>query len=172
MKDNWRSADAVGFETAHRQLGAFVTQREILSSCEISWLRAALPYSVQLSHDERFWRAFTILDQARWSATHEAAMMLIWMAIETLFDLGHKREKAKAISSALSSYISVAKPERDRTYQAVSSLYFHRGRIAHAGRTVSPEVVGQSFHLAGAAFNRVLTDGALPPSSGDRASRR
>jgi hypothetical protein len=129
---------------------------------ELSWLRDMLPVAARLYHDERFFRAFSIYDQAQWTPTPEMGTVLIWTAIEILFDLASEREKTKAICKALSDYIGTDRSDRDRAYQVIRSLYYKRGQTVHAGRSVGWQDVVQSFRLASAAFQRVLIDGGLP----------
>ncbi|MBI4967609.1 MAG: hypothetical protein HZC25_05765 [Rhodospirillales bacterium] len=155
--------DAVAFESTPHQIGAFTEVRTVIGKEEFEWLRDLLPIATRLYHDERFFRAFSIFDQARWTPTQEMAAVLVWTAIEILFDLSSEREKTKAICNALSGYVGVDKADRDRAYQVINNLYFKRGQTVHAGRSMGPQDVIQSFRFASVAFQRVLIDGRLPP---------
>ena len=122
-----------------------------------------LPVAARLYHDERFFRAFSVYDQAQWTPTPEMGTVLVWTAIEILFDLASEREKTKAICGALSDFVGADKSDRDRAYQVIQSLYFKRGQTVHAGRTMDSQDVAQSFRLASSAFQQVLIEGKLPP---------
>jgi hypothetical protein len=90
--------------------------------------------------------------------------VLVWTAIEALFDLGAERDKTRAICKALSDYVSTSRADRDRAYQVIQDLYKKRGRVVHVGRSVDPSDFMQSLQLARVAFRRVLIDGELPMS--------
>jgi hypothetical protein len=92
------------------------------------------------------------------------AVVLVWTAMEILFDLSAEREKTKTICGALSAYVEAHPIDRDRAYQVIRDLYYKRGRTVHAGREIDPEDAVQSFQLAKAVFQRVLIDGKLPHS--------
>jgi hypothetical protein len=55
--------------------------------------------------------------------------MLIWTAIEILFDCSTERYKAKTISSALADFLGHDKPDRDRAFNIAVDLYGKRGRL-------------------------------------------
>ncbi len=155
---------AVAFESAPHQIGTFTATRTEASEDELLWLRDMLPVAARLYHDERFFRAFSVYDQAQWAPTPEMGTVLVWTAIEILFDLAGEREKTKAICRALSDYVAADQPDRDRAYQVIQNLYFKRGQTVHAGRSMAKQDVFQSFRLANAAFQRILIEGKLPPS--------
>ncbi len=164
MRELSQKAHAVAFESAPHQFGMFTAARSEASEDEILWLREMLPIAARLYHDERFFRAFSVYDQAQWTPTPEMGTVLVWTAIEILFDLAGEREKTKEICGALSDYVAVDRPDRDRAYQVIQSLYYKRGQTVHAGRGLAPEDVMQSYRLASTAFQRVLIDGSLPLS--------
>jgi hypothetical protein len=153
---------AIAFESAPHQIGTFTAMRVDVTDEELSWLRDMLPVAARLYHDERFFRAFSVYDQAQWSPTPEIGTVLVWTAIEILFNLASEREKTKSICKALSSYVAADQSDRDRAYQVIQSLYYKRGQTVHAGRTIAAQDVIQSFRLATVAFQRVLVDGGLP----------
>jgi hypothetical protein len=86
----------VAFEQAAQQIGAFRDHRVEATPDDLRWLSEMLPVSARLYHDERFFRAISIYDQSQWSSTLEMGAVLVWSALETLFDLGGEREKTKA----------------------------------------------------------------------------
>jgi hypothetical protein len=90
--------------------------------------------------------------------------LLIWTAIEILFDLSGEQGETKAICSALSEYVASDAQDRDRAYNVIRELYEKRGRIVHAGREIEARDFGQSFALARAAFRNVLGTAELPRS--------
>lgn len=165
MSKSWSKVEAIAFETAPQQTGVFTAQHIEASELHLSWLKEKLPVAARLYHEERFFRAFSIYDQSLWSPSPETSNMLIWTAIEILFDLGREREKNKAISGALSAYVAADRPDRDRAYQVIQGLYHKRGQAIHAGRRMDTEDIIQSHQLARAAFQRALINGKLPPSS-------
>ena len=154
---------AVAFESASHHIGAFTAMRIEAGEKELSWLSDMLPVAARLYHDERFFRAFSVYDQAQWTPTPEMGTVLVWTAIEILFDLAGEREKTKVICRALSDYIGVDESDRDRAYQVIQKLYYKRGQTVHAGRGMDSQDVIQSFRLASCAFQRVLIEGKLPP---------
>jgi hypothetical protein len=164
MGERSHEVQAIAFESAPHQIGTFTATRIEATEDEISWLRDLLPVAARLYHDERFFRAFSIYDQAQWTPTPEMGTVLVWTAIEILFDLAGEREKTKAICRALSDYVGVDKSDRDRAYQVIQDLYYKRGQTVHAGRGMESQDVIQSFHLANTAFQRVLIEGRLPQS--------
>jgi len=165
MAANVSEGQAVAFENALQQIGTFTANRIEVAERELSVLADTFPVAAKLYHDERFFRALSIYDQARWTPTPEMATVLVWTAIEILFDLESEREKTKAIARALSNYVSETAAETSRTYNVIKSLYYSRGRAIHAGLTISSGDVIQSFRLASTAFQRVLFEGELPKSA-------
>lgn len=164
-KENRERLQAIAFESAPHQIGVFTEMRAEATEEQLVWLRDTLPAGARLYHDERFFRAFSIYDQAQWTPTPEIGAVLVWTAIEILFDLASAREKTKAICKALSDYVGVDRSDRDRAYQVIQDLYYKRGQVVHAGRSMATQDVIQSYRLANVAFQRVLIDGTLPITS-------
>lgn len=164
MGERSEEVQAVAFESAPLQIGLFTATSTEVTEDELSWLRDMLPVAARLYHDERYFRAFSIYDQAQWTPTPEMGTMLVWAAIEILFDLGGEREKTKAICRALSDYVGADQSDRDRAYPVIQDLYYKRGQAVHAGRSMSSKDVIQSFRFANTAFQRVLIEGRLPIS--------
>lgn len=162
MSERWQKVQAVAFESAQHQIGTFTAMRVMATDGDLSWLRDVLPTATRLYHEERFFRAFSVYDQAQWTPTPEMGTVLVWTAIEILFDLAGEREKTRVICRALSDYVGTDQSDRDRAYQAIKSLYYKRGRTVHAGRRMASQDVIQSFRLASVAFQRVLAEGRLP----------
>ncbi len=155
----------VAFEASPDQLGLFSNEMwSVLSEEDLDWLQTFMPVILRLHGEERFFRSFSIYEQAQWSRTIEAASVLICSAIEALFDLGKERDKTKAISRALSEYVGEDRSDRDRAYQVISDLYRERSRVVHAGRSIEAKDFAQLFQLAKVAFRRVIIDGDLPPA--------
>ncbi|HLY44978.1 MAG TPA: hypothetical protein VKQ73_05320 [Stellaceae bacterium] len=166
MGGRWKEVKAVAFESAPRQIGAFTANCIEATEVEILWLRNTLPVAARLYRDERFFRAFSLYDQAQWTPTAEIGTVLVWTAIEILFDLTGTLEKTKAICNALSNYVAADRSDRDHAYQVIRKLYYVRGKTIHAGRSMTAPDVIQSFRLASVAFERVLMEGKLPPQQG------
>jgi hypothetical protein len=161
-----RAVNVVAFESSPHQL--FVTQRKETENTiaeDLDWLKKFLPVAARLYHEERFFRAFGTYEHAQWSPTREMGVVLVWSAVETLFDIGARRDKTKSICGALADYVAADPQDRDRVYQVIQSLYYERGRVVHVGHAMKPESAAQSFLLAKAAFRRVLIDEVLPPSA-------
>ncbi|AWC22459.1 hypothetical protein ASC75_24905 [Aminobacter sp. DSM 101952] len=154
----------ITFESATHQVGPYRTPSTVASEEDFLWLRTALPVASRLYHEERFFRAFSVYDQAQWSPTLEMGTVLVWTAIEALFDLGGEREKTKAICRALADYVSDGPSDRDRAFQVIRDMYGMRGSVVHNGGRVAPEDAIQSYQFAKVAFRRCIIDGKLPPS--------
>ncbi len=157
------AAAAVLFEDAHQHVGIFREQRAKATRNNLYWLKHFLPVAARLLRQERFFRAFSVYEQAQWSSTVDISTVLVWTAIEALFDLGHQRDKTRAICTALSEYVSTSPSDRDRAYQVVRDMLHKRGSVVHVGRSIDTKDFVQSFQFARVAFRRVLIDGALPP---------
>ena len=123
MGSEWRDASPYPFEGAPQQIGPFTAWREVATADDLAWLVDMLPIAARLYHDERFFRAMSVYNQAQWSPTLEMGVVLMWSALETLFDLGGEREKTKALSRAVSGYVGTDRSDRDRAYQVVRDLY-------------------------------------------------
>jgi Apea-like HEPN len=153
---------ALAFEAAPYHIGLFRSVREDIKTEDLEWLSETLPVAARLYHEERFMRGFSIFDESVWSGRVEMGTVLIWTAIEILFDLSGELHKTKAICSALSEHVASDAQDRDRAYNVIRELYEKRGRIVHAGREIEAQDFGQSFALARAAFMNVLGRRELP----------
>lgn len=154
----------IPFESATHHIGPYRTNSAAATEEDLRWLRGALPVAARLYHEERFFRAFSVYDQAQWSPTLEMGTVLVWTAIEALFDLGGEREKTKAICRALADYVGDGQSDRDRAYQVIRDMYGKRGSVVHYGGRVKPEDAIQSYQFAKVAFRRCIIDGRLPPA--------
>ncbi|WP_148219246.1 HEPN domain-containing protein [Azospirillum sp. B510] len=164
MGSEWQNASPYPFEGAPQQIGLFNAWREVATADDLVWLVDMLPIAVRLYHDERFFRAISVYNQAQWSPTLEMGVVLLWSALETLFGLGGEREKTKALSRAVSGYVATDRSDRDRAYQVVRDLYAKRGKVVHAGAKLDVNDVIQSFQFGRVCFRRVLIEGVLPAS--------
>lgn len=117
MNDPW----ALAFEASGYQTGIFRSQYTELTAADIAWLSNALPIAAHFYHDERFMRSFTIFDESLWSGRTEVGAVLIWTAMEILFDLSGEQHKTKAICSALSGHVAIDEQDRDRAYNVIGS---------------------------------------------------
>lgn len=165
MPQNSNMAKPFAYEAAPQQLGAFQVpgdDHRILSSEDLAWLKTFVPIAGNFLSDRRFSSAFELYDQAQWARTIETGMTLMWTSLEVLFDLGAAQNKTKAICRALSEYVTVNRPERDRAYTIIQKLCEQRGRIVHAGHSLTEQDAIQAFQLAKVAFRRVLIDQTLP----------
>jgi hypothetical protein len=160
------NAWAEAFEAASYQLGVFKATRVMVCEDDLRWLADTLPIAVRLYRSDRFMRAFTIFDEALWSNRVETATVLIWSAVEILFDLSGAKHKTKAICEAVSDWVGHDAADRDRAYNVIRDLYEKRGRIVHSGREIEGRDFGQSFTLAQAAFMNVLGRDELPNRAG------
>jgi hypothetical protein len=155
-------AAALAFEAAPFQTGLFRSMHKQVSEEDLRWVAETLPVAARLYHDDRFMRALSVFDESIWSARVEMSTILIWTAIEILFELGSQQHKTKAICSALAEYVATDSQDRDRAYNKIRELYEKRGRVVHVGRDIDPQDFGQSFAFARAAFTNVLNWGELP----------
>jgi hypothetical protein len=167
MADQCREVAAIAFEAAPNQFGSFRNRRSILNTADLEWLRDLFPTAARLYHDERFFRSFSVYEEAQWSSTVEVATALIWTAIETLFDLSGVQHKTQAISKALSQYVGDGPADIDRAYNVIREVYRKRGQVVHAGRSIESKDYLQTYQLARCAFRRLMIDGKLPASSCD-----
>lgn len=152
----------VAFEAAPYQIGLFRGLRQEITLDDLEWLASTLPVAAQLYRNERFMRALSIFDESVWSGRVELGAVLIWTAIEILFDLSGEQQKTKAICSALSEHVALDEADRDRAYNVIRELYEKRGRVVHAGRVIDEHDFVQSFALARAAFRNVLGRNQIP----------
>ena len=156
------TADA--FESAPYHIGLFRGMHATLTLEDLQWAATTLPIAARFCHDDRFMRAFSIFDESVWSLRVELGTILIWTAIEILFDKSAEQSKTKAICSALSEFVASSPEDRDRAYNMIRDLYEKRGRIVHVGQKIDPNDFGQSFAFARAAFMNVLNRNKLPPA--------
>ena len=164
MGDHGQDALAVAFEGATNHHGLFKGTRLQASADDLAFVRDLLPTAARLFHDDRFFRAFSVYDEAAWSPSIELSTVLIWTAIETLFDLGSAQHKTKAIAQALSGYVGSSPADRDRAYNTIRDLYQKRGRIVHVAGKVDSHDFMQTYALARSAFMRAIIAGELPPA--------
>lgn len=161
---NQQDAMAVAFEGSMNHHGLFKGTRIQASADDLGFVRDLLPTAARLYHDDRFFRAFSVYDEASWSPTIELSTVLIWTAIETLFDLGSAQHKTRTIAKALSDYVSSSPTDRDRAYNTIRDLYQKRGRVVHVAGKVGSHDFKQTYALARYAFTKVITNGEPPPA--------
>jgi hypothetical protein len=82
--------------------------------------------------------------------------------MEVLFGIGTEREKKRAISRAISDYLSTDRSHRDRVYGEVSSLFEKRGSIVHAGKTGDVPDIVRTFRIGKKVLQKTILTGALP----------
>ena len=152
----------LSFEGSPYQNGLFRAAHIEMTTDDLEWLSETLPVAARFFHEERFRCALTIFDQSIWTSRLETGTILIWTAIEILFDCSGEQSKAKAISSALANHVGHNPSDRDRAYQIIHDLYEKRGRVVHSGRNIEREDFGQSHALARAAIVNVLGRKELP----------
>ncbi len=169
MGEHWQEVQAVAFESAPHQIGIFTAMRIEVTNDELSWLRDMFPVAARLYHDERFFRAFSVYDQAQW--TPRWKWRRNWFGRPSRFCLISpvNEKRRRAICRTLSDYVGVDQSDRDRAYQVIQYLYYKRGQTVHAGRRTASQDVIQSFRLASVAFQRVLINGVLPLFRGEPA---
>jgi len=156
--NNW----ALALEASPHHIGIFRKLRQDITIEDMKWLAETLPLAGRFCLEERFMRALSIFDESMWSGSVEKATVLIWTALEILFDLGGEQSKTKAICSSLSEYVALDAQDRDRAYNVIRELYEKRGRIVHAGREIAAKDFAQSFALARTTFLNVLDRAELP----------
>jgi len=158
------SFDSELFEAAPVQWGIFFSDKPFYaaSAQDLNWLELLLPQALALWKEERFRLAFTIFDQARWSATSESSATMLWTAIEILLGISAVRDKTRAISAGLSDFIAKDQSERDKIYPVVRDLYRTRGSVIHAGGSPQKNEFVQLFRFVAVALQKALV-GRLPP---------
>jgi hypothetical protein len=102
MADNWQKVEALAFETGAKQWGVFNAETVPATVEDLLWLRRCLPVAALLYQDERFQRAFSIYDEALWAPRKELATILVWTALEILFEASGEQNKTRAISELAS----------------------------------------------------------------------
>jgi hypothetical protein len=152
----------VSFEVSPHQNGLFRAGHLEMTAEDLDWLADTLPVAARFFHEERFMRALMVFDESVWSSRLEIGTVLIWTAIEILFNCSGEQHKTKAICSALAAHIAHDKSHRDRVYNVIRELYEKRGRVVHRGRSIERDDFGQSHSLARAAFINVLGRKELP----------
>jgi hypothetical protein len=156
------NAWARAFEGSPYHIGLFRGLHVDVDLYLLEWLAEALPVAARLFHEERFMRALTIFDESVWSGRVKLGTILLWTAVEILFDVSGEQHKTKAICSALAEDVGADAQDRDRAYNVIRDLYEKRGRIVHSGRKIDGKDFGQSYALARAAFMNVLGRKELP----------
>lgn len=164
MDSRAKDAIAIAFEGAIHQHGLFKGSCLKAFADDLDFVRDLLPSAARLYHDDRFFRAFSVYDEAAWSPTIELSTVLLWTALETLFDLSSVQHKAKAISGSLSEYVSSSPSERDKTYNAIRGLYQKRGRVVHVAEKVNEDDFMRTYAIARYAFRKAISDGEPPPA--------
>jgi len=164
MGSHSREALAVAFESYTNHIGIFKGSSLQASTDDLAFVRDLLPTAAHLYHDDRFFRAFSVYDEASWSPTIELSTVLLWTAMEILFDLGSAQNKTKAISHALSEFVSSSPADRDKAYNTIRDLYRKRGRVVHVAGKVDSQDFIQTYMLARYAFRKVIASGEPPPT--------
>ena len=162
MGPRWQDAAGLAFEAAPHHHGAFTGANVLASAEDLEFVRDLLPSAARLYQDDRFLRAFSVYDEASWSPTIELSTVLIWTAIEALFDLGSAQHKTRAIAGVLSDFVGSSPADRDRAYNSIRDLYSKRGRVVHVARKITAHDFMQTFALARTAFMKVIVAGELP----------
>jgi hypothetical protein len=163
MADNWRKVEAMAFEMGTKQWGVFNAETVQATLEDLLWLRRCVPVAARLYQDERFQRAFSIYDEALWAPRKELATILIWTALEILFEASGEQNKTRAISQLASEWIGHDRADRDRAYNVIRELYHKRGRVVHVGRQIETADFIQSLQICKAVFENILTREKLPP---------
>jgi hypothetical protein len=163
MADSWQKVEAMAFETGTKQWGVFRAETVQATLEDLLWLRRSLPVAARLYQDERFQRAFSIYDDALWAPRKELATILIWTALEILFEASSDQNKTRAISELVSEWIGHDRADRDRAYNVIRALYHKRGRVVHVGKQIETIDFIESLQICKAVFGNILTRETLPP---------
>ena len=162
QKDKKTRSDISLLEGSFSQIGNFEENYKTLNDDDLNWLEKFFPVLIKLLHDEKFYRSFTLFEQAQWCHTLETAFSMAWTSLETIFEIGRERQKTKALCGALSDYVAQDQSDRDRAYQVVQNLAKQRGKLLHAGRSVSWSDTAQVLQFSKEVFRRVVIDGETP----------
>ncbi len=165
MKDSSGTARAKPFESFPSHIGVFKEECHTLSPNDIDWIKQAIATVVKLCRADRFFRAFTVYEQAQWVPTTEIAIQLLWTAMETLLNLSAVSNKAKSLSAALADHVTDDRPSRDKAYQDIKRLYENRGKVVHSARNVVDNDVFNTVNLARVAFCRAVASQEVPDFS-------
>jgi hypothetical protein len=132
------SVDASTFESG-RLIGHFRRNPARITPEDSRWLQKHYPKLVELYSDRYglFFRSFGLYEEAAWLRSFEQSTLLIWTALETLFDIGFEPAKAKATARAISDFLMPKKSDSDRMYPAIRFLYQERNSIAHTAGNVA-----------------------------------
>jgi hypothetical protein len=128
--------EVLGLEIAPRHWGYPQKDQPAQARLEdLLWLRRCLPIALDLYQDDRFQRAYSIYDEALSSPRKELVAVLIWTAIEILFDASSEQHKTRAICEGVSSWIG-REDNRDYIYNLtrtyiwnVAGWYMSGGRL-------------------------------------------
>jgi hypothetical protein len=155
----------LGLETAPPNWGRSPKEQLVAARHEdLLWLRRCLPIALDLYQDDRFQRAYSIYDEALSSPRKELVAVLIWTAIEILFDASSEQNKTRAICEGVSSRIGRDAADCDRIYNLTRDLYVERGRVVHVGKKIAPDTFIKSLSLCRTVFRTIVSSGMLPPS--------
>ena len=153
IKVDWATAKAASFESS-RIVGAFAKSVGHLTPGDAAWLVAALAKITAYRWGGLF-RAFSVYDKSYWAQTFEQSALLIWIALETFFDLGHEQNKTKALTRAICDFLE-NRAERDQLYPFVRKLYQARGGVTHAAKQISGTDYGGTVWIARSVFLKAL----------------
>ncbi|MEZ5994118.1 MAG: hypothetical protein R3C25_00025 [Hyphomonadaceae bacterium] len=127
----------------------------------LEWLRAHYVSAAKLMDDAGFNLAYRALDESHRGATRGSAMLLIWSALEALFQPTPHKITHK-ISAAIATYLESDVQKRDAFYQSNRALYGTRSAITHKAQEPDLLDLVNSFYLARRCFLRCLEAKTLP----------
>ena len=101
-----------------------------ISIAHLQWIRKHLNTSSLLLRHASLNRAFQTFDSTNWAHSSGSALLMIWAAVEALFQPG-RLNITKTLAATVATYLHSPGPERDREYGHIAQLYEARGNAAH-----------------------------------------
>ena len=152
-------------ETLPQQIRTVVDPTQIIDDERLVWVREAFAPGAKLMQEPHFNRAFQVFDGAIWAHSAGSALIAIWAAVETLIapgrgDISHK------LASSVAALLETSRPERDRLFGRVKSLYEARGGSVHNSRSPEPQHLFASFEIARRCFMSCIDRRSLPDFTG------
>lgn len=162
ISENWSKANIIKFEDKDFNFGAFTNEPPKISADEGVQIAESFRTLCELYSKDRFARAFTTFDQARWCSTAGNFVISVWTALEILFQVSASRNKTQLLSSLISRFLCISSKQEKTTSERIRYLLEHRGGIVHAARQPTKEIVIETYLVAQKVFERCLEEVRLP----------
>lgn len=127
----------------------------------LEWIKDNFVKGAAMMREERFSLSYRAIDQSSHVLSASASTLLIWSALECLFNVGRGQITHK-ICLAISTYIEEVPRDRDRLYKNIKRLYNIRCEITHAAQNPNDTDVFLSFDLARKCILKSIERSELP----------